>query len=465
MSLDKKNKELLQKLIAGTISDKEQWQLERASLDDPFLADALEGYHLHETSEEDLALIKKKLSAKSNSTIPKTRTLLWKRLSIAASLLVLLSASFWMFQTSSSSDLKTTAESNKKVQLQAPAPTDPTYQNEKEKTESSELRVKELITDQNKTTQENEIDILPEAKSKVVTPVQEKIIEIKEVPQSTPPAAAIETIEERIPAGDNIFSDEEQLAEEVIIENRKAEAEAKEDFVVTAEGKPIENATSKAKKQTESKWKKKKQAFDDSDPLANAGPLEAIPSIAKGVVLNKEGNPMPGVEILDIDKNKLGETDAAGNFFLPDMNGYVITSFAGYDSMTVAITPNLSIQLQESSKSLTQPLKRLVDMMDTGELRSYYVNELNVLFSKHWPICTRNNNFEISQQNGLGQQLKNNTTIHIVISDNGKIYDTTFYDELEESCASKILDLIKSAEAAELFVAGRPTNFTYRINF
>ena len=35
----------LKKLHAGTLTNNERWQLEKASLDDPFLEDALEGYY------------------------------------------------------------------------------------------------------------------------------------------------------------------------------------------------------------------------------------------------------------------------------------------------------------------------------------------------------------------------------------------------------------------------------------
>ncbi len=50
---------------AGTMSGKEMHALERAALEDPFLADALEGYAFTNTQEEDLALLRAQLSGKT----------------------------------------------------------------------------------------------------------------------------------------------------------------------------------------------------------------------------------------------------------------------------------------------------------------------------------------------------------------------------------------------------------------
>ena len=82
--------ELLKKLVAGNISDSEKWILEKASLDDPFLADALEGfYQRNEKNNTKVNLPTRRRQLLINSKW-------WK---VAASFLVLIGAALvfnWM---------------------------------------------------------------------------------------------------------------------------------------------------------------------------------------------------------------------------------------------------------------------------------------------------------------------------------------------------------------------------------
>jgi len=483
MSIDNKHQELLAKLISGTISDHEQWQLERASLDDPFLADALEGYRINESNKEGLSTLHKKLKSKTSfatsTTQPKTRILWPKRLSIAASLIVLMGASLWMFQ-SSEREMMTTAqnvEPARKAKHQA-MPQQNTSDYHKDNLESEQQEdgisagAREKAAEIKEYIQNSSIEKTRTSKEQNKT---QKATKGTVQPPTTPPSES-----------EIVFEDQEEssIEEEWQMDATKTEKATspvpmKEQAVTeeikkvvaiaeTAQGGFSDAAYNSKKAKTKSKQRSTDLATTpplDDALLANAAKIESLPLLSKGVVLNDQGNPMPGVQILDLEKNKIGVTDASGNFFLPEMNGYVITAFSGYDSLTVALSPNLSIQLQQSSKSLAQPQKRLVDLMDDTELRNYYINELNVLFSQHWPICSRANSPATVQNSGITRQLKNNTTIHVVISNNGKIFDITFYDELEEQCAEKISDLIFAAQAEELFIAGRPMSFTYRINF
>ena len=68
MSVDNTYKVLLNKLIAGTISDKEKWQLEKASLDDPFLADAIEGYYDNKASTYTISTLNSKINPQKKTT-------------------------------------------------------------------------------------------------------------------------------------------------------------------------------------------------------------------------------------------------------------------------------------------------------------------------------------------------------------------------------------------------------------
>jgi len=172
-------------------------------------------------------------------------------------------------------------------------------------------------------------------------------------------------------------------------------------------------------------------------------------------VTNEKGHPLPGVKLLDTKTNEVTTTDASGGFTIPELDGYLTTAFAGYDSMTVAISPRLDIKLQESSKQLSQRHKRLVDMMDDEQLILYYRNEINSLCSKNWPICS-------PFQNNTGFT-SSSVSISLVVNEDGRFEVSHYYTQLPERCKEKILGILEQAEY-KLFEKDRPVSFNLRIN-
>src|SRR5207237_1184848 len=83
----------------GEMSAEERHALEKAALDDPFLADALEGYAYTTHATEDLEKIKARLQPK---TVQKKTIVLWKTWMKVAAVLLVVGAGVWlMFRTSS----------------------------------------------------------------------------------------------------------------------------------------------------------------------------------------------------------------------------------------------------------------------------------------------------------------------------------------------------------------------------
>jgi hypothetical protein len=85
---------------SGKMSDQERHALEKAALDDPFLADALEGYAFTPTASADLANIQSRLNERlnTNKVIPFYRQYRW--LSVAAIIVVLVGAGWLVFSIS-----------------------------------------------------------------------------------------------------------------------------------------------------------------------------------------------------------------------------------------------------------------------------------------------------------------------------------------------------------------------------
>jgi len=100
MSLDKKHIDLLNKLANGKISNQEKWELERASLEDPFLADAIEGFYNQKEEGNTIVLKTQKTGG--------TKFRFLKPLSIAASFMLLLTAT-WLILDPNDSQLDSVA--------------------------------------------------------------------------------------------------------------------------------------------------------------------------------------------------------------------------------------------------------------------------------------------------------------------------------------------------------------------
>jgi TonB family protein len=84
---------------AGKMTPAEMHALEKAALDDPFLADALEGYTHTPTAAADLAALTRRLNEKTRSRRTPVLTGSFRWMSIAALFLILAGAGWFLFRT------------------------------------------------------------------------------------------------------------------------------------------------------------------------------------------------------------------------------------------------------------------------------------------------------------------------------------------------------------------------------
>lgn len=475
MSLDNTYKALLQKLVAGTITDKERWTLQKASLDDPFLADALEGYAVQKTEEDDLVALRHKING-DNKTTP-VRRLVWRRLSIAATLLALFSVSFWMFQQNDAHSTISAENTAQKVQEhsmpQSEDLQDVAYDQDLSSSSAKKSKKESVLLNQEEEQEEYRSEASEQETEKSWTEkrADRKISDDDLSAPSSPPPPVVaqkkEAIKETVAEEKVVFT---KTQEESILEEDTRSGNAYKRTTTT--NSPAFKKKSKSYGQSPVINETKSVTDEDTEVMdeivvmdmpsavsqSNAGPIERLPQIIKGKITGANGEPLQGVDILDIERNKIARSDAEGHFVLPDMNGYVVTAFAGYDSTTVAITPQLSIALQPSSKLLSQPLKRAVDMMDDNQLGLKYTNDLNRLFSQNWPLCER--------QQAANDPFSNirSTTIIISVDDLGGIFDLTYMSELSQECKSSIDQVLEEALDKNIFANARPISFRYRIN-
>ena len=94
------------------MSAEEMHALEKAAVDDPFLADALEGYSkLQQDPSEDIALLRKRLAARSvgAEVVPMKKNYWWKVAAVLILLAGLGTVTLWMMENKSSSIAKNNA--------------------------------------------------------------------------------------------------------------------------------------------------------------------------------------------------------------------------------------------------------------------------------------------------------------------------------------------------------------------
>ena len=110
----------------GLLSPKEMHDLEKAALDDPFLADALEGYGISSANPaKDISDLKKRLEERITATkvIPITtakRSVQWWK--VAAAVVIIGGLSFFTFKFFNNNSDRSVAELEKNKVQPAPAP-------------------------------------------------------------------------------------------------------------------------------------------------------------------------------------------------------------------------------------------------------------------------------------------------------------------------------------------------------
>ncbi|MBS1502637.1 MAG: carboxypeptidase-like regulatory domain-containing protein [Bacteroidetes bacterium] len=95
MSKSKHDISQIKKYLEGKLDDRAMHELERRALDDPFLADALEGYAASGDQQKNLADLSARLQERTEVKVK--RLIPWRAISIAASIFIALGIGVWIF--------------------------------------------------------------------------------------------------------------------------------------------------------------------------------------------------------------------------------------------------------------------------------------------------------------------------------------------------------------------------------
>ena len=269
----------------GTMSFEEMHALEKAALDDPFLADALDGYAATQTAENDLLELKTRLLNDNGRTkiLSGSSFIHTTWLRIAALLILLLGVGYFFYNNYY--DNETTIAQNKNTSLD-------TLQ-------------------------------IAEAKTASITPITETttFTEKRAATGKVEEEKLVNKTEESL-LNNNIAKESGQVAAAEII----APAATQTDNVQTAEDKRSFKA--------------------DNNKLTNTQNYSGYYT-QQGNVTDLKGGPLQNVSIKDKNSNNVTVTDYKGKFSLKttDSNAYVSIASVGFESKEVFLNINTTQQI------------------------------------------------------------------------------------------------------------------------
>lgn len=305
--------ELLKQYQAGTISEADRHLLERAALDDPFLFDAMEGYGGYGSSADTQAI--EALKELKSNTSGKVRWINMRNLTVAASLVALLSITFII-----KNQLAESPSNNESIAvasdygLEETVPMAQTWSDEVDTEKKMQLdnNVESVKKENVESELEEEIDFvvtkIGDANSQAQA-VEEVTIDTK---SPTPPQTATKDSNPKY----------EELSEAI---NPKEEIEADMEMI---------NA-SRAKSKPQQKNKSSKPEEDAITYAETDGKGKYI----LGKVLDTDGNHLIGASVY-IENTQIGDvTDIDGNFKLPKYeNGHqMVANYTGYETQKIIL--------------------------------------------------------------------------------------------------------------------------------
>ena len=314
----------IEKYLKGELTDAQRHALEKKALDDPFLADALEGLEEMPSSlvMEDIGELRSKLVQR----VANKNTFPWKWTArIAAGLALIAVGAFILFEVSNRNKTGELAL-NKPVEIPSPKEEEKADQDTEEPAEATESL--------------HEPTPKEEAKPRQVPPADGPVARTESAPKVVEPSPSQtpSAIEDRALAlaeqkAESEVADEVLAERKVIVESDKVKSQAS-----TFDGSATEAAPASAKRRASS--------------------LDVSRKVIRGkVTMAEDGAGIPGVNVLLKDTNEGTVTDAQGNYEIAvnDENPMLQFSFIGFTTKEIeAASDELNVTLEDDISELSE---------------------------------------------------------------------------------------------------------------
>jgi TonB family protein len=331
----------IDKYLRGELTPAQMNALEKKALDDPFLADALEGIQSLQSHElsDDLNVLQSQLSKR----IDKKHISVWAVIGrIAAGLLVLAVSTYVIFLISNRSEeneklaLNKSSEPSPDVRRPAPLVADsiPTADQEITRTDAAAEQAqkpKDALHDQSTRPQRRADEPAVKAPTELLKPLAESKVE------------------------ETVAQESLGIAETPPLEGRTAGAQATD----APASVPLESAQ-KEKKEIADDLSKREREESATDPAVRkrANSLNVARKIVRGkVTFAEDGTALPGVNVLVKGTNEGAVTDAQGNYEIPvdEDKPTLLFSFIGFNSKEAEVTSNeMNVALDTDVSELSE---------------------------------------------------------------------------------------------------------------
>ena len=439
----------IEKYHKGLMSTKERHDLEKAALDDTFLADALEGYTASVNVNEDIAEVKKRLADR----IEKSKSIripfpfpLWK---IAAMIVLVAGAGLLVYQVGFNNKQAEIAQANKK----APANGEAIEQNITITDSLTTLKLDSLSKD-------------------VALQQTEKDLSDKKTEQSSTLVAPNGTTENILVESKAVQDDfAKGLIEKTIPGTATAPAKAEDKANETKKSLRNDNAVDKSiadEKSPDFKNKElslKKKVDSDGDGVNNRldGAVVTKPSagnairkqqgfyqrnVFRGRVTDANNNAIPFSNITNLQDDVGTYSDARGFFNLtsPDSVLNVQVRSLGFESNNVQLRNRLPENkvLMEEDRSLS------ARVLDTVKRNTNRLRNSNMVLEEPEPVDGWNNydlylvnNLKVPEAFRTRQTSGGEVELSFEVDKNGEPINITVKKSLCESCDKEAIRLIK----------------------
>lgn len=412
----------IERYLNGEMISAERHALEKKSLSDPFLAEALEGAEQLSAADfgKDIKTLHTAIDSKVKKNGKNNQVVFWS-LRLAAGLLLLVVASYVIINFSNQlkpapaiSDAKSTQE----MEEIEPAPDSTIISLPKDQlalAEEKDTEKKEITDKQKPAKAKNSVPIIEDEKQ--ATPVQDVIQE--------------ETEAEALKA---------EAVSPIVISTAEIQEKKTEPIVASEAGKEAESTTPTPIQDTSIRGKVKRSAADARSSM----PLRA--SAISGVVTSAEdGSPLPGVNVV-LKGTTLGTiTDAEGKFTLDGatLASTLVYSFIGLQTKEVTVTDTSPLNV-----SLNLDVAQLSEVVVTGYGYSDKNESTPTVDLAHPEIGNRAYRKYLEEnliypQHAIDNKTEGRVTIEFFVETNGSLSDFLVIKGIGNGCEEELIRLIK----------------------
>lgn len=413
----------IERYLKGEMTPAERHALEKKSLSDPFLADALEGAEQIATNayEQDIRDLYQAIDSSSRAVDKKNTFLFWG-LRIAAGLLVLVIASYLILTVSDQIKPEPNVSSADKL----------------EKKEADKLSPDSTTLNPTK----NQL-ALAEDKAPPKKDVAAKQKSSGEEKDNSKPVIAEEakTLSSTMDVVENEPQTEITKAEETVpVLNNSLEVEERKVSAVAANEAAKESAAAAPSRQSGATAKAKRSA--PADQYAKQQPASSI----TGVVTSAEdGSPLPGVNVM-LKGTTIGTiTDVDGKFKLDSatLASTLVYSFIGLQTKEVNVS-NFSPLNVEMNLDVTQ----LSEVVVTGYGYSNKSEETPTVDLAHPENGNRAYRKYLEEnlvypQSAIDNKVEGRVTVEFFVETNGDLSDFTVIKGIGNGCEEELIRLIR----------------------